>query len=142
MCRIKPIRTEAGYWAARSRAAELADAAPGTPEWQERELLSDLAEYYEYHNTPTPLFEASALLLFWIERKGWTAQSINDLLGGGWDIEQLLSGGQVLTAELAETLRRHLGVPAAELLRVAGSPPTPGVIPPLCTVDRVAARYG
>lgn len=142
MCRIKPIRTEAEYWAARARAAELADAAPGTPEWQERELLADLAEYYEYHNTPTPLFEASALLLFWIERKGWTAQGINDLLGGQWDIEQLLSGGQVLTAELAETLHRHLGVPAAELLRVAGSPPTPGVIPPLCTVDRVAAWYG
>ena len=145
MCDInlKPIRTESDYAAAQARLAVLADAPPGTPEWRERELLADLAEYYEYANTPTPLFESTALLRYWIDRKGWTAQGIADLLGGGdWDIHELLSGRQTLTAEMAATLSRHLGVPAAELLRVASSPPQRGVIPPLCTVDRVAARYG
>ena len=140
---IKPIRSEAEYAAAQARLAALADAPPDTPGGRERELLADLAEYYEYANTPTPLFEYSALISYWIDRKGWTAQGIADLLGGGdWDIRELLSGEQTLTAEMAETLSRHLGVPAAELLRVANSPPQPGVIPPLCTVDRVAARYG
>ncbi len=138
MCNIKPIRTEEQYEAALARVAVLMDAEPGTPEDDELNLLIDLVELYEYRNVPMPISEGSALIAFWIEEKGWTAQAINQLLGDQGDIEELLAGEQEMTLAMAETLHRHLRIPIAELLRVANTPTPPGVIPPLSTVARVA----
>ena len=42
MVAVKPIRTEADYDAAVARIGELMDAAPGTPEGEELDLLGDL----------------------------------------------------------------------------------------------------
>lgn len=138
MCNVKPIRTEDEYQAALARVEVLMDAEPGTPEDEELDLLVDLVELYEYRNVPMPVSEGSALIEFWIEEKGWTVQSINELLEGNGDIEELLAGEQEMTPAMAETLHRHLRIPVAELLRVANTPTPPGVIPPLSTVARVA----
>ena len=142
MCNIKPIRTEAEYEAALARVYSLMDSEPGTPEGDELDLLGDLVLLYEYRNIPMPIPEGRAIIEFWIEEKGWTVQSINELLVGQGDIEELLAGEQDMTLEVAETLHQHLHIPVAELLRVANSPRTPGVVPPLSTPARVAARYG
>lgn len=138
MCNIKPIRTEEEYEAALARVEVLMDAEPNTPEDDELDLLIDLVELYEYRNVPMPISEGSALIAFWIEEKGWTAQAINQLLGDQGDIEELLAGEQEMTLAMAETLHRYLRIPIAELLRVANTPTPPGVIPPLSTVARVA----
>lgn len=130
MCDIKPIRTKAEYEAALQRVDSLMDAAPGTPKGQELDLLADLVELYEYRNIPMPVPEGRALLDFWIYEKGWTAQAIDDLLDGPAGIRELLDGEQTMTPAMAETLHKHLGIPAAELLRIANTPPTlpiPGV---------------
>ena len=142
MCNIKPIRTEEEYEAALARVYSLMDSKPSTSEEAELELLGDLVLLYEYENVPMPIPEGSAIIEFWIEEKGWTVQRINELLGEQGDIEELLAGEQEMTREMAETLHRHLRIPVAELLRVANTEPAPGVVPPLSTVGRVAARYG
>ena len=138
MCNIKPVRTKEEYEAALARIEILMDAEPDTPEDEELDLLVDLVLLYEYRNVPMPLPEGRALIRFWVEERGWTVQAINQLLGDQGDIEELLSGEQEMTLEMAETLHRYLRIPTAELLRVANTPTPPGVIPPLSTVARVA----
>ena len=130
MCNIKPIRTEEEYEVALARVYSLMDSGSGTPEGEEFDLLADLVELYEYRNIPMPVPEGRALLDFWIYEKGWTAQGINDLLDGQADIVELMTGEQTMTPEMAETLRKQLRNPAAELRQVANTPPTlpvPGV---------------
>ena len=130
MCDIKPIRTEAQYEAALQRVYSLMDAKPGTPQGQELDLLADLVELYEYRNIPMPVPEGRALLDFWIYEKGWTVPAMDGLLGGAVGIRELIDGEQTMTPAMAETLHQHLGIPAAELLRIANTPPTlpaPGV---------------
>ena len=139
MCNIKPVRTEEEYEAALARIEVLMDAEPDTPEDEELDLLVDLVLLYEYRNVPMPISEGRALIEFWVEERGWTVQAINQLLDGQGDIEAMLAGEQEMTPEMAETLHHRLRIPVAELLRVANTPPAPGVIPPLCTVARVAS---
>ena len=43
----KPIQTEADYTAALARLDMLMDAAFGTPEGKELDILTDLVEHYE-----------------------------------------------------------------------------------------------
>ncbi|MBC7862832.1 MAG: hypothetical protein IAF38_07645 [Bacteroidia bacterium] len=45
--KIKLIRSEADYWEALSRYAEIFDARPGTEEKKESEMLEILIEQYE-----------------------------------------------------------------------------------------------
>ena len=130
MCDIKPIRTKAEYEAALQRVDCLMDSPPGTPKGRELDLLADLVELYEYRNIPMPVPEGRALLDFWIYEKGWTVQAIDDLLDGPAGIRELMDGEQTMTPAMAATLHKHLGIPAAELLRIANTPPTlpiPGV---------------
>lgn len=140
MCNIKPIRTEEEYEVALARVYSLMDSEPGTPEGEELDLLGDLVELYEYRNIPMPVPEGRALLEFWIYEKGWTAQRINDLLDGQGDINELMCGEQTMTPEIAETLHRHLGIPASELLRVANTSPAPGAILPVPGITRSAVQ--
>lgn len=116
MCSIKPIRTEAEYEAALARVSRLADAAPGSPEAQERDLLADLAELYEYDNIPIPPTQGRALIWSWIDQKGLTIPCLNAALDGQGDIEAALDGKQDLTPEMVEILHRQLGVPVEKLL--------------------------
>ena len=43
---IKPIRIDANYEAALTRINALMDAAQGTPEGEELDILTDLVEHY------------------------------------------------------------------------------------------------
>ena len=52
MQKIKPVRTEADYEAALARIDELMDAAPGSQEGEELDILADLVELYETKHEP------------------------------------------------------------------------------------------
>lgn len=119
---IKPIRSEAEYAAAQARLAALADAPPDTPEGRERELLADLAEYYEYEQLPTPPSQGTQLLWGWIDRKGITLQELDAALKMPGAFEAALNDRQEMTPAMAEILHQKLGVPADELLRIAATP--------------------
>ena len=122
MCNIRPIRTEAEYTAALARVSDLAHAGPGTPEGDERDLLADLAELYEYRNIPMPPVQGPAAIWSLIDRQGVTVDDLNTEFTGDGDIVAALDGKEELTGEMAKALQRQLGVPAEELLRMAVTP--------------------
>ena len=50
--KIKPVRTEQDYEDALARIDALMDAAPGSPEFDELDILADLVEHYESKYEP------------------------------------------------------------------------------------------
>lgn len=52
--RTWPIDTEADYWAVLARIVVLLDAACGTPEGEELDVLTDLVDGYDARQRPRP----------------------------------------------------------------------------------------
>ena len=117
MREIRPIRTAMDHAAALARIDSLMDAAPGTAEGDELDVLSDLVELYEYKYVPmgypTP-FEA---IRFRMEQDGLSPPDLIPFLGGGSMAAEVLSGRRPLTLRMACALHTGLGIPAAVLLR-------------------------
>lgn len=117
MATVSPIRTEADYEAALARIAALMEAAPGSPEEEELDVLADLVEHYEAKHVPmghpTPL-EA---IRFRMEQQGLEPRDLAPLLGSRSRVSEVLSGKRPLTLDMARALHEHLGIPAEVLLR-------------------------
>ena len=70
MANVKPIRTEKDYEAALARVDELMDAAPGSPEGDEFDLLVDLVELYESKHEPMGYPSPLAAIEFRMDQGG------------------------------------------------------------------------
>ena len=70
MADVKPIRTEKDYEAALARVDELMDAAPGSLEGDELDVLVDLVELYESKHEPMGYPSPLAAIEFRIEQGG------------------------------------------------------------------------
>ena len=110
------LRTERDYDVALRRIDQIFDAAPGTPEGDEAELLVVLIKDYEnkYHPVlpPDPI-EAIKLTL---EERGMKAKDLVGLIGSKGYVSQILNRKKPLTAEIMRILNRQLGIPADILL--------------------------
>ena len=126
MCNINLIRTEADFVAAEARLYALRNAAPGTPDGDEYELLADLVEQYDNRHYPIapPAPDLAADIEFWMDRQGRTPQQVNALLGPGWDIAAVMTGQQAITTPMAKALHEHLEIRPESLLQAlfAGMP--------------------
>ena len=121
MAAIKPIRTEADYEAALARADLLMDAAPGTPEGEELDVLVDLIEHYEAKHVPMGYPSPVAAIKFRMEQDGLTQRDLAPLIGSRAEVAEVLSGRRDLTMPMARALHEHLGIPAEVLLQAPGS---------------------
>lgn len=110
------LRTEQEYSNALCRIDEIFDAASGTTEGDEAELLVLLIKDYEnkFHSVlpPDPI-EAIKLTL---EEKGLKAKDLVGLIGSKGYVSQILNRKKPLTAEIMRVLNRQLGIPADILL--------------------------
>ncbi|MFN3381271.1 MAG: type II toxin-antitoxin system HigA family antitoxin [Runella zeae] len=110
------LKSEKDYLESLRRIEEIFDAAPGTPEGDEAELLVLLIKNYEsrYHPVlpPDPI-EAIKLTM---EEKGMKAKDLVGLIGSKGYVSQILNRKKPLTAEIMRVLNRQLGIPADILL--------------------------
>ncbi|MFN8349551.1 MAG: transcriptional regulator [Spirosomataceae bacterium] len=110
------LKSEKDYDESLRRIDEIFDAAPGTPEGDEAELLLLLIKDYEkrYHPVlpPDPI-EAIKLTL---DEKGLKAKDLVGVIGSKGYISQILNRKKPLTAEIMRILNRQLGIPAEILL--------------------------
>lgn len=119
MCNINPILTEADFVAAEARLYALRNAAPGTPDGDECELLADLVELYDNRHYPIspPEPDLEADIQFWMDRQGRTPQQVNALLGPGCDIAAVMAGKQAITIPMARELHERLEIRPESLLQ-------------------------
>ena len=117
MANITPIRTEADYQAALARVSTLMDAAAGSPEGDELDVLVDLVALYESrryeigHPSPVEAIE------FRMDQQGLSARDLVPLIGSRAKVSEVLAGKRGITMSMARGLHRHLGIPAEVLLQ-------------------------
>lgn len=92
------------------------ESVPGTPEFDELEILAQLVEAYEDRRwpigTPSPL----DAIRFRMEQAGLSERDMAKYLGEGTVAGEVLSGKAPLTLEMARSLHHGLGIPAESLL--------------------------
>ena len=114
---IKPVRTEADYQAALARIDELMDAASGSREGAELDVLADLVELYETRHEPMGSPSPVAAIEFRMDQAGLRPRDLVPFIGSRAKVSEVLSGKRTLTMPMARALHKHLGIPAEVLLR-------------------------
>ena len=107
---IHPIRTDADLREAGKRIEQLWDAAPGTAEGEELELLTELVcAYEEKHHPILPPHPLEAIRTM-LEMKGMTIADLAPIMPRNRAYE-VLSGKRPLNLRMIRGLHELLGIP-------------------------------
>lgn len=117
----KIIKTAADHKAALARLDEIFDAAPGTREGDEAELLTVLIEKYEDVAFPIDLPSPVEAIKFRMEQQGLKPKDLAPYLGGASKVSEVLSGKRALSVGMMRNLHEKFGIPAEVLLREPGA---------------------
>ena len=101
---VKPIRSENDYEANLARLEELMDAAPGTPEGDELEVLATLIERYEHDRYPIALPTPLAAIRFRMEQDNLTPRDLEQFIGSRARVSEVLSGTRPLSIGMIRSL--------------------------------------
>lgn len=133
----KLIKSENEYQQALARVETLMDAAPGSTQAEELELVSLLVEKYEADHFPIDPPDPVEAILFRMEQQGLTATDMIQYLGSQSKVSEVLNRRRPLSLAMIRSLHRGLGIPAEVLLQQLADRETvdsilaPGDIPPL-----------
>ncbi len=121
MNQVRPIRNEEEYQEALDRVDRIFQAEPGTPEGDERDILTSLLESYENRRHPMAYPTITEAIRFRMEQQNLTERDLTPILGSPQKVRAILSGQARLTMSAARALNRHLHIPAEVLLQPEGS---------------------
>ena len=96
MANVKPIRTEKDYEAVLARVDELMDAAPGSPEGDELDVLVDLVELYESKHEPMGYPSPLAAIEFRMDQGGLSLRDLIPFIGSRAKVSEVLSGKRAI----------------------------------------------
>lgn len=116
----KIIRTEKNYRDALERLGVLMDAAPGSSEEEELELLSILVEKYEEEHFPIDLPDPVEAIKFRMEQQGLTRKDLIQYIGSQSKVSEVLNRKKPLSLTMIRALHAGLGIPAEVLLKEPG----------------------
>ena len=112
----KVIKSDRNYELALGRIEQLMDAAPGTPEGDELELLATLVEIYERQRFPIDLPDPIEAIRFRMEQSGLRQRDLVKRVGSRSKVSEVLSGRRPLSLKMIRALHKGLGIPAEILL--------------------------
>ncbi len=113
---IRPIRTEADHAAAVRRMEALWEAAPGTPEDDELDVLATLVDAYERQRWPIEACSPVDAIRFSMEQNDRSQRDLAELLGSRSRASEILSGRRGLTLEQIKLLHVRWHIPLEALL--------------------------
>jgi HTH-type transcriptional regulator/antitoxin HigA len=114
---IKPIRSEADYYAALSEVESLMSAEFGTPEGDRLDVLATLVEAYEAKHYPMETADPIEAIKFEMERKGLTVKDLEPMIGRTNRVYEVLNRVRPLTLPMIWRLHDGLGIPAEILIQ-------------------------
>lgn len=114
--KMKPVRTEKDYEEALARIDALMDAMPGSPAFDELDVLADLVELYESRHEPMNYPSPIAAIEFRMEQGNLRPCDLAPFIGSRAKVSEVLSGKRAITMSMARALHKHLGIPADVLL--------------------------
>ena len=113
---VRVLKSEEEYDAALRRADEIFNAAPGTPEGDEVELLFLVIKDYEDKHYPIPPPDPIDALKTAMAEKGLKNKDLTGLVGSKGYVSAVLNRKKPLTLKLAKIFHQKLGIPAEVLL--------------------------
>lgn len=125
---IRPVRDADDHRRAVARIEEIFDAAPGSPEADELDVLTTLVSQFEKEHirAPSPL-EA---IRFRLQQAGLTSKALEPYLGSRSRVSEVMSGERKLTVDMMRSLHLHFGIPAEALLGGGRNDAPPGMMKP------------
>jgi HTH-type transcriptional regulator/antitoxin HigA len=118
---IKPIKTDADHRAALARLDTIFDAAPGSPEGDEAEVLATLVRLYEEEHSPIDLPDPIDAIRFRMDQQGLRDKDLAPYIGSASKVSEVLSGRRNLSISMIRNLSEGLGIPADVLLGKPGA---------------------
>ena len=114
---MKIIKNEAEYDAALERIDALMNAAPGSSEEEELELLALLVEKYEQERYPIELPDPVEAIKFRMEQEGLTRKDMIKYLGSQSKVSEVLNYKRPLSLAMIRALTDGLNIPAEVLIQ-------------------------
>lgn len=115
------IKTEHDYEKALTRIERLMDAAAGTPELDELELLTALVEMYEDRHYPINPPDPVEAIKFRMDQLGLTQKDMVPYFGTKSKVSEVLNGKRPITLAMMRALHKNLGISAEVLLKEPGA---------------------
>jgi len=113
---IKPIRTERDHANALARIDEIFAATPGTPEFDELDVLATLVEAYEKVHHPIDPPSPIEAIKFRIDQGQFTRSQLTRVLGGRSKVTEVLNRRRALSKAMIVLLHLEFSIPYESLL--------------------------
>ena len=114
---VRPIKTDADYEAALAEIETLFGAEPNTLEGDRLLVLTALVEVYEEKHYAIPAPDPVAAILYHLESRGLSYESLTPYLGSSSQVADVLERRQPLTLEMIRRLHTGLGISADVLIQ-------------------------
>lgn len=118
---IHPVRTEQEYRLARRRIEVLMDAAHGSADGDELDVLATLVDAYEARHYPMDAPDPLSAIEFRMDQQGMTRRDLEPLIGSRARVWEIMTGRRSLTLPMIRRLRDALGIPADLLITDSNS---------------------
>ena len=116
---IKPIRNDDDLRSAFKRLEKVYQAAEGTPEADEMEILVTLIEAYEHKHYPMRAADPVEAIKFRMEQQGLTQKDIEPYIGSSGRVSEVLNHKRRLSLQMVKRLHDGLHIPYESLLSAA-----------------------
>ena len=113
---IKPIKTEADYQMALKRLEVIFDAAIGTPESDEADILGLMIDEYEKKHYPIEAPDPIEAIKIRMEEMQLKQIDLADAIGGKNRVSEVLNRKRKLTVEMIRNLTTRLNLSAGLLI--------------------------
>ena len=114
---VKPIRSAADYEAALSQVAALWGSANGTAKGDRLDVLATLIDAYEARHHAMDLPDPVQAIKFRMEQQGMTRKDLEDIIGTGTRIAEVLNRKRGLSISMIRRLHERLGISAEILIQ-------------------------
>src|SRR5438874_13038306 len=115
--RIKPIKSERDYRRTMKQINRLMDARPGTPQGDELDVLTTLAQAWEEKHQVIDAPDPVEAIRFAMEQRGLTRRDLEPLIGSRARVAEVLNRRRRLTLAMIRRLHEKLGIPAEVLIQ-------------------------
>lgn len=113
---IRPVRTERDHETAVARIEVLLGAEPGTPEFDELDVLAELVDAYERKHHPIAPPTPVEAIKFRMEQGDLTRAELTKLLGGRSKTTEILKKQRALSKLMIVKLHTSFAIPFESLL--------------------------
>ena len=112
---IKPIKNEEDYINVINRIEKLMDVKPNTPQMDELEILTTLAEAYENQHYKIEAPDPIEAIKFRMEQEGLKQKDLVAIVGSKSRVSEVLNKKRKLTIDMIRSLHTRLNIPLESL---------------------------